>query len=874
MRVFSSFVVALAIGASSAQASFDPDWSIARIWDEQILSAIRKSTPRPPVHARNLYHLSAAMYDTWAVYDPTARGVYVQEKLRARNVDAARREAISYAAYRVLKARYVAGNGPNIAVIQAEFNALFAELGYDAGITTTVGNSPAAVGNRVAATILAQNLGDGANEANNYAQNVGYVVVNPSLVFKIPGCPMFQPAQWQPLAFDFLVLQNGIIIGASVQTFICPHWGHVTPFALNVLDGDPDLGLYHDLGGPPGIGDPQVLTDAVDNIEKAAKLDPSLPETIDISPTVFHNSPLGTYDTPGYGLNPVTGDPYEPNVANLGDYGRVLAEYWADGPDSETPPGHWHVVTNDLADSKGFEFKIAGEGDEVSELEWSVKTYLALSGANHDAAVTAWGQKGLYNSARPLSRVRYAGESGQSSDPQLPSYDPVGLPLIPDLIELVTEDDIKPGGRFEDFPNMVYEPLSGEPIGIDDQVGKIAVRAWLGGFNAGGTTGFSATGPLPGHVYRTGSGWVIGGFLLGEDDTPGSLNSGQSAAGSVLISELRIDQPGNDPDEYIELVGPPGTSLDGLTYISIGDEVQTSVPDAQGRVQVAISLDGHTIPASGLFVIAKPNFSLGTADLTTSFTFTEIGNCTHMLVSGFSGYPGQELDYFDDGVLDLDPLPWGSTLDSISLRRKPGAVGIYSTTVLGPENPKNQLHGTGWVLADRWMPYQASNFVTPPFSGYLSGHSTFSRSSAEALTGMTGSPYFPGGFAEKVIPEGWLKFEMGPSAPVRLQWVKFSDPADEAGVSRIWGGIHPIADDLSARQAGYKVGRRAVARALALFEGLNNSPDLNNDGLVDGADLGELLAAWGNPAPQGFDLDGNGQVDGSDLGILLSKWGS
>jgi hypothetical protein len=48
--------------------------------------------------------------------------------------------------------------------------------------------------------------------------------------------------------------------------------------------------------------------------------------------------------------------------------------------------------------------------------------------------------------------------------------------------------------------------------------------------------------------------------------------------------------------------------------------------------------------------------------------------------------------------------------------------------------------------------------------------------------------------------------------------------------------------------------------------------DLNGDGLVDGADLGLLLAAWGPCAGCPADLDGNGEVDGGDLGILLGAW--
>src|ERR1700689_2491939 len=80
--------------------------SIARRWSEQILAAIRLDVPRPTVHARNLFHVSAAMWDVWAGYDTTAKGVFVRERLKAPDVAEARRVAISYAAYRVLVHRY------------------------------------------------------------------------------------------------------------------------------------------------------------------------------------------------------------------------------------------------------------------------------------------------------------------------------------------------------------------------------------------------------------------------------------------------------------------------------------------------------------------------------------------------------------------------------------------------------------------------------------------------------------------------------------------------------------------------------------------------------------------------------------------------
>ena len=103
-----------------------------------------------------------------------------------------------------------------------------------------------------------------------------------------------------------------------------------------------------------------------------------------------------------------------------GDFASALAEYWADGPTSETPPGHWNVVANEVSDSPGFEQRIGGEGAELDRLEWDVKMYFALNGAVHDAAIAAWGVKGFYDSARPISMIRYMGGLGQSSRSRRP----------------------------------------------------------------------------------------------------------------------------------------------------------------------------------------------------------------------------------------------------------------------------------------------------------------------------------------------------------------------------------------------------------------------------------------------------------------------
>ena len=80
--------------------------SVAYRWSEAMLDAIRTDKARPTVHARNLYHVSAAMYDAWAAYDDHADQVFHQERQTSANPDVSRAEAISFAAYRMLAHRF------------------------------------------------------------------------------------------------------------------------------------------------------------------------------------------------------------------------------------------------------------------------------------------------------------------------------------------------------------------------------------------------------------------------------------------------------------------------------------------------------------------------------------------------------------------------------------------------------------------------------------------------------------------------------------------------------------------------------------------------------------------------------------------------
>ena len=136
------------------------------------------------------------------------------------------------------------------------------------------------------------------------------------------------------------------------------------------------------------------------------------------------------------------------------------------------------------------------------------------------------------------------------------------------------------------------------------------------------------------------------------------------------------------------------------------------------------------------------------------------------------------------------------------------------------EDPEVDEAGVGWILAERWMPYQRPSFVTPPFAGFVSGHSTYSRAAAELMTLMTGDAFFPGGMGEFVAKKNeFLVFEEGPSQDLVLQWATYRDASDQCSLSRIWGGIHPPADDIPGRLIGEKIGVDAFRFGEQYFNG-------------------------------------------------------
>ena len=417
--------VCAALALAAAAAAAEPAHSVARRWNEVLLQAIRNDFARPPVHARNLYHVTVAMWDAWAAYDDTARPVlvdaraWIDERAAAGDDAAARHEAISYAAYYVLYSRYFESPGAYESL--TGFDDLMAEFGYDPANTVREGLSPAAIGNRIGHLIIEHGYDDGADELGSYAFEYEYRPANRPMVVGESGAgPVQDPNRWQPLALRRFVDQAGRQQPGNVQRFIGSHWGAVTPFALSP-DGMVEAGVYLDPGPPPYLGGDRTReyqTAFAEVLRYGATLSPDDGVLIDISPGARGNNNLGANDGRGHAVNPVTGTPYAPNVVKRGDWSRVIAEFWADGPDSETPPGHWNSLANYVTDHPDTVRRLGGAGAVLDPLDWDLKLYLALNGAVHDAAICAWGLKGRYDYVRPITAVRYMATLGQILRPE------------------------------------------------------------------------------------------------------------------------------------------------------------------------------------------------------------------------------------------------------------------------------------------------------------------------------------------------------------------------------------------------------------------------------------------------------------------------
>jgi hypothetical protein len=320
-------------------------------WNEQLLNTIRRNpkTTGPTVTARAIGILNTATYDAWAPYDQTALGTRLLEQYRrpaAEDTLANKNMAISYAAYRVLTDLFKDSTSV------AAYNQQMSDLGYPIDTATTDTTTPQGIGNVTAQAEIDFRHGDGSNQLGDdpngtpgvpYSDTTGYQPVNTWQT-------VTDPWRWQPLCVPLVPYGTPCTAPSTVQKPYTPQWGSVTSFGL-----DPKTNMPYELETVPG---PRKLAD-------------------------------GSYD-------PTDIDQALRDTSNLTDAQKVTAEYWADGPHSEFPPGHMVTFAQALSRMR------------KDTLDQDVKLFFALGTGVMDASIAAWNCKYLPsdNFVRPITAIR------------------------------------------------------------------------------------------------------------------------------------------------------------------------------------------------------------------------------------------------------------------------------------------------------------------------------------------------------------------------------------------------------------------------------------------------------------------------------------
>ncbi len=345
-------------------------------WNEAALEEIRSAIPKvigPPIAARALAIAHTCMYDAWAAYDHKAVGTRLGDTLRrpARERTRANKAvAISVAAHRCLGNLFAQPNvfpgvpnvAASVAAVQARLDAaLIAALEtYASHADEEEFAAAVTVGETAAQAVIDFRARDGSNQyadesgtppgvSTAYADYTGYQPVNPLMAFCQPPMTADQCYGTLPLVIiDPNVWQPLIGPTGAAQKFIGCHFELVVPFALK----------------------------SAHQFDHLRRADP---------PDVQKNARL-----------------YRENVeeilrysASLDDEKKLIVEYWADGPASELPPGHWGLFA---------QFVSQRDRNTIDE---DVKMFFAMHNASFDAGIVAWHFKRLYDGVRPITAVRY-----------------------------------------------------------------------------------------------------------------------------------------------------------------------------------------------------------------------------------------------------------------------------------------------------------------------------------------------------------------------------------------------------------------------------------------------------------------------------------
>jgi len=318
---------------------------LALQWNQLILEAIKCTRTSPPLAARALAMVHTAMYDAWSVYNEHVVSTSTAMYIKIPDEDNCHKDnmlkAFSYAAYRVLMDLFYCALPPKN---KNMFRDFMCSLNYNPDDTSLDITTPQGIGNLSARLVIECRAGDYANQHGtlNAPSWSDYTGYTPVNTWD----NVKDLDHWQPLRSENPPGEY------SIQHFLVPHWGLVKPFALSYnWEFRPD---------PPYKKHMSQFKDQAS-------------ETLNIS-------------------------------AGLTDKQKAIAEYWADGPGTYTPPGHWCEIAQFVADCKKYDNSDC------------IKMYFALCNALLDCSIACWECKRQYDSARPVTVIHelYRGKDIQA----------------------------------------------------------------------------------------------------------------------------------------------------------------------------------------------------------------------------------------------------------------------------------------------------------------------------------------------------------------------------------------------------------------------------------------------------------------------------
>lgn len=326
-------------------------------WNEVAVQAIRYKSRKVTAMARALYLVHQAMYDAWALYDSTARPIIVDESWKRpaqEHTQENKAAAVSQAAFTTLLALF-----PEYERVSGLFGTVLSDYGYAPYTSGT--DTPEAVGYQVAREVLVYRSVDGANSARDFLDTTSEIYPEKYVYDKDN-----DPNTWQRLTVPTGIVRDESgqpiinkdnLLSFQLQRFATPYWGSVEPFAL--ISGD-----QFRPGPPPQFGLTEPYTDALGQTMTNDEAFRSQVEEIWLM------------------------------SQSLTDEQRAIAEYWSDGPRSETPPGHWNVLAQQVSLR------------DKHTLDEDVKMFFALNAALLDSSIACWDAKRAYNSVRPITAIR------------------------------------------------------------------------------------------------------------------------------------------------------------------------------------------------------------------------------------------------------------------------------------------------------------------------------------------------------------------------------------------------------------------------------------------------------------------------------------